>query len=36
MGYVVMNRERVKELREEKGMTRRDLAGGPGPIGPGL
>jgi transcriptional regulator with XRE-family HTH domain len=24
--YVVMNSERVKDLREEKGMTRRDLA----------
>ena len=28
--YVVMNRERVQELREEKGMTRRDLAGAAG------
>jgi transcriptional regulator with XRE-family HTH domain len=27
MGYVVMDKERVKELREERGMTRRDLAG---------
>lgn len=27
MGYVVMSSERVRELREEKGMTRRDLAG---------
>jgi lambda repressor-like predicted transcriptional regulator len=26
MGYVVMNRERVQELCEEKGMTRRALA----------
>ena len=25
--YVVMNSERVRELREEKGMTRTDLAG---------
>ena len=28
--YVVMNSERVRELREEKGMTRRDLAGAAG------
>jgi len=27
MGYVVMDSERVRELREERGMTRRDLAG---------
>ena len=26
MGYVVMNSERVAELLEEKGITRRDLA----------
>jgi transcriptional regulator with XRE-family HTH domain len=28
--YVVMNSERVRELREEKGMSRRDLAGAAG------
>jgi transcriptional regulator with XRE-family HTH domain len=28
--YVVMNADRVRELREEKGMTRRDLAGAAG------
>jgi transcriptional regulator with XRE-family HTH domain len=27
MGYVVMDDERVQELREQKGMSRRDLAG---------
>jgi hypothetical protein len=26
--YVVMNSEQVKELREQKGMSKRDLAGG--------
>jgi transcriptional regulator with XRE-family HTH domain len=30
MGYVVMDSSRVRELREEKGMTRRDLAGAAG------
>ena len=30
MGYVVMNSERVEELREQKGMARRDLAGAAG------
>ena len=28
--YVVMDSERVRELREEKGMSRRDLAGAAG------
>lgn len=28
--YVVMNAERVRSLREQKGMTRRDLAGAAG------
>jgi transcriptional regulator with XRE-family HTH domain len=27
MGYVVMNSEQVRSLREQMGMTRRDLAG---------
>jgi len=27
MGYVVMSASRVRELREEKGMTSQDLAG---------
>ena len=30
MGYVVLDSERVEELREQKGMTRRDLAGAAG------
>jgi transcriptional regulator with XRE-family HTH domain len=30
MGYVVIDGERVRELREEKGMTTRDLAGAAG------
>ena len=33
--YVVMNSERVEELREEKGLSKRDLADGSGPIGVG-
>jgi transcriptional regulator with XRE-family HTH domain len=30
VGYVVMDAERVQELREEKMMSRRDLAGAAG------
>jgi len=30
MGYVVMDSEQVRELRKQKGMSRRDLAGAAG------